>query len=726
MGKHVFINIILVLLFFASNVTFATNFDLATKKHISSKTRNTLNFSNKSRAQKSVVSTAPILIAQNNNQPYCPGTSLNIVNDMSITDTENTITSIYIQISSGYIDGEDQLSLAGTHPSITSGWDGLSGKFTLTGLIGQPSTAAFRAAIKDIKYSSSSTAPSGIRSFSITIGQANYLARNGHYYEYISNPGISWTAAKSAAENSTYFGLKGYLATITAQDEAQLCGAQANGNGWIGGSDAETEGIWKWVTGPDIDRTVFWNGGVNGTSPTYSNWNTGEPNNSNGVEHYAHVKAPDVPGTPGSWNDLQLNGDATGNYQAKGYIVEYGGMPGELPLLISTSTTIRIPKITNTISLQRCDSGSVTLQATASDGTVNWFDTATGGNLLTTGNSYSTPNLSTTTTYYVDAGANCSTPRTAITATIDTIPTVTATNSPVSTCLGETITLEATASRGNINWYSSLTGNTIIGNGTSLKVTNVTQNTTYYAEAINNGCTNGNRISVEVTIYTPPVVNDQEVTLCKSSTLILDAQIPNMLYGWSTGETTATITIATAGIYTVDVTSPTPKNCTSRKQITVVEHDSPKIDRIDVNGTTVVIYLKKSKDYFEYSVDGINYQTSNVFFNVTSGLQNAYVREINSCGIDSAAFIILIAPTFFTPNNDSYNDVWEIKGLINYPEAQVSIFDRYGKLITNLNATNRSWDGTFNRSFLPAADYWYVLKIDNTSVVKKGHFSLKR
>jgi gliding motility-associated-like protein len=70
--------------------------------------------------------------------------------------------------------------------------------------------------------------------------------------------------------------------------------------------------------------------------------------------------------------------------------------------------------------------------------------------------------------------------------------------------------------------------------------------------------------------------------------------------------------------------------------------------------------------------------------------------------------------------------VWEIKGLINYPEAQVSIFDRYGKLITNLNATNRSWDGTFNRSFLPAADYWYVLKIDNTSVVKKGHFSLKR
>ncbi|MFV8268560.1 T9SS type B sorting domain-containing protein [Flavobacterium sp. GT2N3] len=726
MGKHVFFKIILVLIFFTSNVNYATNFDYSTKKNISSKTRNTLNFFDKKRAKKSVANTAPVLNAQNNNQPYCPGSFLNIVSDMSITDTENAITSIYIQISSGYVNGEDLLSLAGIHPSITSGWDGLSGKFTLTGSTGQPSTAAFIAAIKDITYSSSNTSPSGIRSFSITIGKANYLARNGHYYEYISNPGISWTAAKAAAENSTYFGLQGYLATITAQDEAQLCGAQANGNGWIGGSDAETEGLWKWVTGPDIDRVVFWNGGANGTSPTYSNWNNGEPNNSNGVEHYAHVKAPDVPGTPGSWNDLQLNGDATGNYQAKGYIVEYGGMPGELPLLISTSTTIRIPKITNTSPLERCDSGSVMLKATASDGTVNWFDTATGGNLLATGNSYSTPNLSTTTTYYVDAGANCSAPRTAITATINTIPTITATNSPVSTCGAGTVTLEATASTGNVNWYSSLTDSTIIGNGTSLTVPNVTQNTTYYAEAINNGCTNGNRILVEVNIYTPPVVMDQEVTLCKSSTLILDAQIPNMTYLWSTGETTATITVATTGIYTVDVKSPAPENCTSRKKITVVEHDSPKIDSIDVNATTVVIYLKKSEDYFEYSVDGINYQSSNVFFNVSSGLQTASVREINHCGADSKTFVVLIAPKFFTPNNDSYNDVWEIKGLINYPGAEVTIFDRYGKLIINLSATNQSWDGTFNKNLLPADDYWYALKIDDTSLVKKGHFSLKR
>jgi gliding motility-associated-like protein len=86
----------------------------------------------------------------------------------------------------------------------------------------------------------------------------------------------------------------------------------------------------------------------------------------------------------------------------------------------------------------------------------------------------------------------------------------------------------------------------------------------------------------------------------------------------------------------------------------------------------------------------------------------------------------LIAPKYFTPNGDTYNDFWEVKGLNNYPQAEVSIFDRYGKLISVLNITKPTWDGKFNNNLLAADDYWYVLRIDDTKPEKRGHFSLKR
>ena len=667
---------------------------------------------------------APILTATGN-QSYCPLSSVNIVTSISITDLDDTGTdAIYIQISSGYIKGEDQLTLNNplSHPAIKSTWNANEGKLTLKSPTGIPvSYTDFENAIKDVKFSNSSATPSGVRNFSISIGQANFLPRNGHYYEYVPNIGINWTDAKAAADQKTYYGLKGYLATITAADEAQLAGKQAPGAGWIGGTDAEIEGTWKWVTGPEAG-TVFWNGTSNGSTPNFAFWNSNEPNQA-GDEDYAHITAPGI-GIAGSWNDLSVTGSSSGDYQPKGYIVEYGGTAGDPILQLSASTTLTIAAISSTTPASRCDAGTVTLKAIATAGTINWYSAITGGTNLGNGSSFVTPNVAMTTNFYAEI-AGCSIPRTAVKAEIINTPTITGTNTPVTICGPGVFTLQATPSEGTINWYSQ-NGGSIVGNGLSYITPTISVNTTYYAEAVNNGCINNTKTPIDLIVYPLPIVSNQTIAKCVSQTITLDAGVPNMDYLWSTGAITQTIDVTDKGIFTVDVTSPAPQNCTNRKTITVVENNKPKIKNVAVDETTVTIELVKNESYFEFSIDGIKYQSSNVFTNAPSGLQTAYVREVNLCSFDQQIFIVIIVPKYFTPNNDGYNDVWDVKGLINYPSSEVTIFDRYGKLITKLNSSNRTWDGTFNKNLLPATDYWYVLKIDKDSPELKGHFSLKR
>lgn len=655
-------------------------------------------------------------------QVYCAGTPIKIVTNMTIVDPDDAgIDAVYVQISSGY-DFQDSLTLTGSHPNIFTTWNPITGVLSLTGISGQPSYVDLVAAIKDIEYSSSSNSPSGIRNFSISVGQANYLPSNGHYYLFVPNIGIPWNAARTAAQNTTYYGLQGYLATITSAEEAQIAGEQTTGAGWIGGSDAAVEGTWRWMTGPEAG-TQFWSGNFTGFTTNYAYWNTGEPNNQDD-EDYAHVTAPGV-GLTGSWNDLSDTGGASGDYQPKGYIVEFGGMPGDPILNISTSTTLTIPSISSFVNAVRCGSGTVNLQAVSNIGTVNWYDVASGSTAIGSGTNFTTPNISNTTIFYAAAHApGClDTIRIPVTATVTPKPVLTSA-SPYFMCDEAYTVIDVQTSVGLMFWYDTPTSTNPIFLGTNFVVPNIHQNTVYYAESNYNNCLS-DRIPITINVYPAPIADDENFVLCEGDTIQLDAGNPGLNYVWSTGATSQTIQSNGLTAYSVTITTPAPQSCSKTKNFVISYNVQPVISTVDVVGLTITINTTQTGD-FEYSINGVNYQDSNVFTVPEGGVYTAYVKEKNQCGSDQKQFIVISYSEFFTPNGDGVNDNWFIKGAINFANAEVSIFDRFGKLITVLNTTNPFWDGKLNGKVLPATDYWFVAKINDTFPETKGHFALKR
>ncbi|MFA5556434.1 MAG: T9SS type B sorting domain-containing protein, partial [Flavobacteriaceae bacterium] len=67
-------------------------------------------------------------------------------------------------------------------------------------------------------------------------------------------------------------------------------------------------------------------------------------------------------------------------------------------------------------------------------------------------------------------------------------------------------------------------------------------------------------------------------------------------------------------------------------------------------------------------------------------------------------------------------------GLNDQHNAEIYIFDRYGKLLKQLNPLGAGWDGTFNGQPLPSTDYWFKVMYTENKTRKefKAHFSLKR
>lgn len=778
-------------------------------------------------------------------QIYCSELPVPIVSSANISDPnpeDTTLPEVFIQIAEGYEIGQDVLTLGGVNPNISSSWNPSEGLLTLTG----PATfTEFENAIENIFFQTTQTSFTQDRQFSVNLSDANYLPTTGHYYIYVSDTGITWTQARDNAAAQTYFGLQGYLATITTAEESQLAGEQSPGTGWIGGSDQQNEGTWIWETGPEAGQ-VFWQGVSNGSAPNgmYAFWNNNEPNNFN-EEDYAHITDPSI-GVLGAWNDLGNAGDpgVTNPYHPQGYIVEFGGMPGDSEINLSASSTMIMPRIfIDNITI--CGSDTVTLSVEASTNNVLWFETPTSTIPIHSGLNYETV-IDTTITFWLApsvAGCTDTTNRFPLTVTTNPTPSlvnltiiqcednvmdgistfnlndyidsimpndssniniqffenmdlsssinaenytnqfnnqiiyVVATNSTTNCSARSEVVLSVNSNASNTanlivcdnfeetglaNFDLTLASNQILNgeasdviilgyfetfsnaliqeNQLTLNFTNTEPyNQTIYARLEQNGsCYSIAEVNLEVQNI-PNLRKYEEVYYCLNSfpeTITLEGGVTesvpnNYYYNWSTGETTINIEVNDIGTYEVLVTK--PLGCTNQRTIVVLASSTAIIETIEITdlseNNTISILVSGDGDYV-YALDDENgmYQESNNFENVPAGIHSVYIKDIKAdCGIVSGDVSVLGFPKFFTPNGDTVNDTWQIKGFSSEFEitARIEIFNRFGKLITVLNSNNLEWNGTFNGELLPADDYWFVAKLQYGRTYN-GHFTLKR
>lgn len=188
-------------------------------------------------------------------------------------------------------------------------------------------------------------------------------------------------------------------------------------------------------------------------------------------------------------------------------------------------------------------------------------------------------------------------------------------------------------------------------------------------------------------------------------------------------QNTNTLLITQPGNYTVTVN--TDEGCTGTDAVTVSPGESPVITAVNVGPDYVIVEAEGGVQPYEYSITGVVWQSSNQFNYLQPGTHTVYVRTAEGC-IVSQEFVIFQIPTMFTPNGDGINDTWNIPGFDIYPQSNVVIYDRQGRLVYQSEITsNQIWNGFFmNGQKAPTQDYWYIINVSDGRKFT-GHITVK-
>lgn len=132
-----------------------------------------------------------------------------------------------------------------------------------------------------------------------------------------------------------------------------------------------------------------------------------------------------------------------------------------------------------------------------------------------------------------------------------------------------------------------------------------------------------------------------------------------------------------------------------------------------------------------YTYQWSNGSTTQEITGLIEGEYQVTVTDANNCyrneiiTIENDGEDCFHIPTGFTPNFDGTNDTWNIKGVDNYPDMTVEVFNRWGTLLFSSKGYKEQWDGTYKGKELPSAVYYYIITL-NEEINHSGSLTIFR
>ena len=234
-----------------------------------------------------------------------------------------------------------------------------------------------------------------------------------------------------------------------------------------------------------------------------------------------------------------------------------------------------------------------------------------------------------------------------------------------------------------------------------------------------------------ITITDAPAVSitnvDNKFEICTNGTLVLGVSDVFTSYLWSTGETSPTITINAAGLYSVDVLAANGCNLKATQDIAALQGPTPTATAtpdVILEGESSQLSATGLLNYSWQPVESLSTpdQADPVATPLTSTTYTVTGTDANGCvGIATVAVQVrgesitskLTPSNFFSPNGDAVGQYWIVEQIDLYPQCAVDIYDDKGVKVFGAKPYQNNWEGTYNGgNRLPDGVYYYIIRCE--------------